>query len=66
MAAKKKQDRPLAGNVERTTVKGRTVWRVHSAKSGRVLSVTTKSSSARSMKKTNARYGEALRSLADR
>jgi hypothetical protein len=56
----------VAGNVQRTTVKGRTVWRVKSAKSGRVLSVTTKSSSERSMKRTNARYGEALQSLADR
>jgi hypothetical protein len=55
-----------AGNVARTKIKGQTVWRVHSVKSGRVLSVATKSSSERSMKKTNARYGEALKRLADR
>jgi hypothetical protein len=64
--ASKKQSRISAGNVERTKVKGRTVWRVPSAKSGRVRSLTTKSSSERSMRKTNARYGEALKSLADR
>lgn len=62
----KAKNRISADNVERTTVNGRTVWRVLSAKSGRVLSLTTKSSSVRSMKKTNARYGEALKSLADR
>ena len=64
--AAKDQTHITAGNVERTKIKGRTVWRVHSAKSGRVLSVTTKSSSERSMKNTNARYGEALKRLADR
>jgi hypothetical protein len=62
----KKQNHIFANNVERTTVNGRTVWRVHSAKSGRVLSVTTKSSSKRSMERTNAQYGKALQSLADR
>jgi len=64
--ATKDQTHIAAGNVERTKIKGRTVWRVQSAKSGRVLSVTTKSSSERSMKNTNARYGKALKSLVDR
>jgi hypothetical protein len=64
--AKKQDNRITADNVKRTTVKGRTVWRVESVKSGRVLSVTTKSSSERSMEKTNARYGDALKSLANR
>jgi len=64
--ATKGQNHITAGNVARTEIKGRTVWRVRSAKSGRVLSVTTKSSSERSMKNTNARYREALKSLADR
>ena len=64
--ATKKLDRVPAGNVERTTVKGRTVWRVHSAKSGEVLSLATKSSSKRSMERTSDRFGQALKSLADR
>jgi len=64
--ATNKENRILADNAERTTVKGRTVWRVHSAKSGRVVTIATKASSERSMKRTSARYGEALKSLADR
>ncbi len=66
MATKKQNGIPLASNVEKTTVNGRTVWRVHSAKSGRVVSVTAKSSSKRSMERVNARYDKALQSLADR
>ena len=64
--APKKLDRAHASNVERTTVKGRTVWRVHSAKSGKVLSLATKASSKRSMERTSDRFGKALKSLADR
>jgi hypothetical protein len=64
--AKKNKSEFAPNNVERTTVNGRTVYRVRSAKSGRVLSVTPKSSSRRSMEKTKGEYGQALESLANR
>ena len=66
MTGQKHKRTSLADNVERTTVKGRTVWRVRSSKSGRVVSVTAKSSSKRSMEKANTQYSQALQSLADR
>lgn len=66
MANKNQKRPPTANNVERTTVNGRTVWRVHSAKSGRILSVTTKASSKRSMDRASAEYDEAFKSLANR
>jgi hypothetical protein len=63
MGAEKKTN-THADNVEQTTVKGRRVWRIQ--KKGHVLKVTTKVSSERSMKRTNERYSEALKSLANR
>jgi hypothetical protein len=55
-----------AAGVERTTVKGREVWHVRSAESGRFLQVITKASSKRSMDKAAVLYGRALKRLADR
>lgn len=67
MASKNEVRRQMsAAGVERTTEKGREVWHVRSAESGRFLRVTTKSSSKDSMDKAAVLYGRALKRLADR
>ena len=64
--AKKQARKKTASNVERLTVRGQEVWLVRSAKSGRIMSVTTKASSKRSMTKAGELYGRALQRLANR
>jgi hypothetical protein len=64
--AKKKARQTTASNVERMTVRGQEVWLVRSTKSGRIMSVTTKADSKRSMVKAGKLYGRALQRLADR
>ena len=66
MAKKARNVEQRASNVERTVVNGREVWHVHSATTGRVLSVTTKSSTAKALDRADSKYAKALKSLANR
>ena len=65
--AKKNLNRQMhSSNVERLTINGQEVWHVRRTESGRIMSVTTKPSSKRSMAKAGELYGRALQRLANR